>query len=584
MVAGARELDREVLQGNPMSRFHSVFSKLALSFVVSIPLLATPAYSSPHGGGLTIANPPASFDLTPVAFLNPCFQDLSTGFDATGNLLAAGGVDARWTVISSGTASSAFAQAHSAWTPNLIDGAGWIGGSAVGDGSAGFGSVTEFQTQFNLDYCPCKSYQLDLSFASDNSIQFFLNGTSIGGGAGFSSVLGPITATTLLTSGVNTLTAIVTNGSGPSGFTANVQISGEVRTGTKVRNISTGVIARYNPIAHGLPDDEWILSDPIQMLSFIPIVAKPGPQWVAGPTGLSRWITPAVSAQNDPAPFTPSTYWYDYYFDVDLEMFENPELGFKFTSDNSSTVLLNGVQIAAASSSTAYTQWSGPVQAPAPLFVHGENLLRVQVLNDGFMGQDTPTGLRVEGKLTLQYKKNLSVNISTGTLGSTVLPAASANFYGVSPEPDWQLMSAPASVPAPNVPYTFTLNPIWIASPATSEWIIPVLSSGIIAQSVGTYVYEMQLNTDLTLYHTYQIAFNYSADNNVSFYLIDPDGIQTSLATSTGTTVFQGILGPVIATLPKHGNYTLRAEVNNSDTSVTGLLVDGFMTALSHCP
>lgn len=557
------------------------FTLPRLQIAIGIVLLLLASIAMGQGGGpsplpIPRSNTAAPFSANGFDLLTAsvsCCQDLSTGRDAQGNLLAQGAADARWTIVNTGT--PAIAQAFTSWPANLLDGAGWIGTSAAGNGSALPGQISAFSTTFNLDPCPCKDYELVIYYAADNSIEFFVNGISIGGGGGFSAVSGPTVNSVNLQSGVNTITAILTNIGGPSGFSANVQVCGTPRTNVKKINISTGITFpgefQSTPIAYGQSDDEWVVRDQQAMMSVFPAVSTPYPGWLTGNQNQSRWITPFANSSAEPVAGPFGEYWYEYFIEYDPELYENPELSFRFATDNQSVVTLNGTNIA-SSGATGFIAWNGPVVAPAALFVPGTNLLRIAVTNNS----TTPTGLRVSGVVRMNLKKTMSVNISTGTLKNVQLTHLSA-------EPDWQLVSVPAGA-AGSVPFVFSaFSPIpWITAPATSEWIVP-LKAGLIPQTAGSYIYELPLVVDKSDYQMHQISVRYSADNNVNLYLIDPDGILTTVATTTGPTVFTGLFGPSTAMLPKIGTYILRAVVQNNESS-NGLLVDGVMTAQSYCP
>ncbi|MFC6989068.1 SipW-dependent-type signal peptide-containing protein [Haloplanus sp. GCM10025708] len=136
---------------------------------------------------------------------------------------------------------------------------------------------------------------------------------------------------------------------------------------------------------------------------------------------------------------------------------------------------------------------------------------------------------------------------------------------------DWEVVQSPDGTTG--VAQTISAPSAWDAV-ACADWIDPYGTGGLVADPVGTYVYELTFEaTEPAALNTLYVDA-YGADNSVEFFL---DG--TSIGGSSGASAFADIpSNPTIAPVPnvEPGQHTLRAVVeNHSGTggNPAGLLV-----------
>jgi len=156
--------------------------------------------------------------------------DISTGVDASGNLLASGAVQSLYTV--SGAATQAvvepYGQKPGSWVANQTD-AQWITGSNNG---SPLSSVGIFSYSLNVDANDPNGVNITGRFTSDNPGQLVVNGTVLYSSPGWpSSDDGTYSSwynfgTIHLNYGENTITWNVSNLGGPQGLIVEASATG----------------------------------------------------------------------------------------------------------------------------------------------------------------------------------------------------------------------------------------------------------------------------------------------------------------------------------------------------------------------
>ncbi|MBI3817710.1 MAG: hypothetical protein HY286_03380 [Planctomycetes bacterium] len=519
----------------------------------------------------------------------PCSIDLSTGLDSNIIPIGQGIPESRWTIVGppgsglTGGMPSAWGQATTlGWMNPAGLGAGWIGPDPFGFGNGAVG-VYSYSIVFRLDFCKCSDFVLNLYFAADNTATFLLNGKqlnvpAIASPTSFNSLNGPFTFTGPFVSGNNTLTVQVNNIGGATGLFINATVDGACKGPDLAFNLATGENSNNTPIAYGAADTDWILSNgPGAGYPHPAYAATPVPAWVAGGQLSNRWITPSNWGGGIPSTESNGDYTYAYAFTgLDLELYDITYASIAFASDNEVSFYMNDNTAAFATGGpNAFGAWSTSFTIPPADFQHGPNVLRAVVHNSG-----GPSGLRVRGFVDANYKKHISINVGTGTLGPDVMPTGTSSVAGQA-DPDWKLLVGPYYSAQP-VYCTKKLSG-WTSAPG-AVWMSPDGQLNNITGYAGNYVYELQFKVDLEHFQNYAISFSYAADNYVSFSLYDSSGGITFLGGTNTITSFSSLSGPIgsLAPFPKSGTYLIRATVYNKDFW-TALLVSGSVTADNIC-
>ena len=159
---------------------------------------------------------------------------------------------------------------------------------------------------------------------------------------------------------------------------------------------STGVDAAGNVVANGTPGDlhytvtSWPAGAPISIAALTSASGYPitAPYWMGDDT-LSRWIGPAANDAVGPA----GTYRYRTEFTLTADQLANASLTGMFATDDSASILLNGVSKGIfATSMTTYAAYA--INSGFVVGVNTLDFLVKNLSNDGFGGG--PTGLRVQ--------------------------------------------------------------------------------------------------------------------------------------------------------------------------------------------
>lgn len=148
---------------------------------------------------------------------------------------------------------------------------------------------------------------------------------------------------------------------------------------------NTGVDNSGTPLPNGAVDPHWVLSaGPAGVPTAIAGDPRPG-SWVAN-TPTSRWVTPFANGNSSPGA---GTYLYDLTFDLTGFDPTTATISGDWSSDNNSSVLLNGVPFATHSGGTsAFLTFDSFSTGTG--FLPGINTLTIQVVNQG-----GPTGAHV---------------------------------------------------------------------------------------------------------------------------------------------------------------------------------------------
>lgn len=538
-----------------------------------------------QGGSMTMPSPASLGSAAGAVAVGPCncSVNLSTGVDMSGNTIGQASQEVHWSLVGPGVlgrnnwnGSGAYGQAvYPGWVDPTGSGAIWIGPDTTGSG-AGQPGVFIYGINFFLDFCTCKDYVLTFYFAADNSATFSLNGTAltvpaIGSPTSFNQFNGPYTFTGPFNKGMNSLSVVVNNIGGGTGLLFAGSVDGTCKGPDYRRIMSTGENDNATPMGYGAADPDWmIVSGPAgATYPHAPFVSNPNPAWVVGNQNGSRWVVPTNPGTGLPVTEAVGDYEYHYVFNgFDLELYDAPDASFSFTSDNEVSFYMNNETTPLATGGAAsFGVWSTNITIPKSSFIYGVNVLRAVVHNG-----EGVSGLRVRGFVSSYFRKTISINVSTGTLGPNAMALGAQ-------DPDWTLLVGPGYTAGP----AFSIPKVtsWVAS-AGANWVNPASNVGL---NSGDYVYELTFNVDLNNFKNYALSFVYSADNYVSFSLYAPNGTITTLGSTSIATTFSTLYGPIggLGAFPVSGTYNIRATVHNTD-SVTGLLVNGAVTAERICP
>lgn len=372
-------------------------------------------------------------------------DDVTTALDehGTGGAIAPTLRDDEWTVVSTGQKAFSIAK-HSAWiapaTGNWINsradyqsagGGISVGGpldvavtdlrdvgtvsiEAVDPGKVGpvpavLPTTTRFRTTFEV---PENSYlnRLDLRYAADNGVTFFLNGVPIGGfdpspaDVSAFQVEHPLAyAGPLLQEGTNVLDAVVTDYGVATGllvrggyhgcrvWTRGPGVCLDVRENQAYAwpaehiDLSTGSTGGVRH-AYGAVDDDWHS----RRFTF------PDAYSVAPYSGWFNQLTTANWIHETPNATTGAigrTYVYDIAFTVGPNA-TYQDLDFRYAADDNARFFLNGTLIGTGGNWWSLTpfHWNG-------LFTTGTNVLRVEVIDSGLVA----SGLLVQGGANVCY-------------------------------------------------------------------------------------------------------------------------------------------------------------------------------------
>ncbi len=200
------------------------------------------------GDAIFFAGP---FDSTDNPNRQPIATLFGTGFDNSGQLLAAGQVDPNWTITGPAGPSGAFVVVSDGfpippWLANDAQ-SQWISTQPTNNNNGPPGDYT-YQTTFDLTgYVPDLA---ELSFtmtADDQIIDVLINGQSTGKSyTGFGGISAPQAITTGFVGGVNTLSFVVRNGEmldNPTGF--RVALSGTAQPLRANTELLLGIATSY---------------------------------------------------------------------------------------------------------------------------------------------------------------------------------------------------------------------------------------------------------------------------------------------------------------------------------------------------
>lgn len=378
----------------------------------------------------------------------PTSEDVTTGYDdSTGAAILPTLRDDEWIVVSTGNEAYSIAK-HSAWiaaaTGNWINsrsdyqstgGGGVVGPvdevlstessvslQAIGTGGVGpvepsLPGTTRFRTTFDVRD---NSYlnRLDLTYAADNGVTFYLNGAPIGGfdpaGAdptAFQQERPLAYAGPLIRVGTNVLDAVVTDYGVATGLLVRGRYSGCLAwsrgpgvcldfTESHVYawpaqniDLSTGSNGG-SPHAIGTVDDDWHSRR---------VFTQTNAYSVSPYNGWFNQITTANWIHETPNPSTGAigrTYVYDIEFTVGANA-TYQDLRFDYAADDTARFYLNGVLIGAGGNWRTLTpfQWNG-------VFNTGTNVLRVEVLDSGLVA----SGLLLQGGANVCYQRGITTS------------------------------------------------------------------------------------------------------------------------------------------------------------------------------
>jgi hypothetical protein len=141
---------------------------------------------------------------------------------------------------------------------------------------------------------------------------------------------------------------------------------------------NTGVNNVGSPLPNGTIDSHWVLSSgPVGTPTAITGNPIPG-SWVSN-TSTSRWVTPGTNGKSG---VPGGTYVYDLMFDLTGFQPATATISAMWSSDNVSTVLLNGTFVATHSGGVAaFTSFDSFGVGVG--FLPGINTLTIQVTNQG---------------------------------------------------------------------------------------------------------------------------------------------------------------------------------------------------------
>jgi hypothetical protein len=299
---------------------------------------------------------------------------------------------------------------NAAWT--TVPNANWINSRTTNASSGGTQASTTFRTQFWLTP-EVVARTLNLEYAADNGVKFYLNGQLIGGYdppttapvpqqlAAFTTLHPLAYAGLFFQDGVNNLDAVVTDYGVSTGLLVRGTFHGCLnRTkvpSTCVEVTKAGVISYspapvdlgtgeqgYTPDAPGAVDTKWTSTLPTAGPAYS---VAPYAGWYDDPGRTSNWIN------NSPDPYTngvPLTRTYRMQFTAPTYAYGGIDLA--FAADNDVVIRLNGVVVGQTTGSPgSFNQLHTVSLAGAPIH-GGTNTLEATVTDYGVV-----TGLYVEG-------------------------------------------------------------------------------------------------------------------------------------------------------------------------------------------
>jgi hypothetical protein len=374
-------------------------------------------------------------------------DDVTTALDehGTGTAIAPTLHDDEWRVVSTGNLAYSVAR-HSAWVPAATG--NWINSRAdyqsTGGGVVVVGPIdavtvrdlaslsvkaldsvvvgpvgpslptkTTFRTTFDV---PANSYlnRLDLRYAADNGVTFYLNGVPIGG---FDPSPADVTAFNqerplayagpLIQDGTNVLDAVVTDYGVATGLLVRGGYNGCVAwtRGPGVcldivesqvyawpaqhTDLSTGSTGGVRD-AIGTIDTDWHSRRVFTQPNAWSVAPYNG--WLNNSSLSANWIHEAPNASTGSIG---RTYVYDINFTVGPNATVQ-DLDFRYAADDNARFYLNGTLIGTGGNWWSLTpfHWNG-------LFNTGNNVLRVEVLDTGLVA----SGLLVQGGANVCYKR-----------------------------------------------------------------------------------------------------------------------------------------------------------------------------------
>lgn len=355
----------------------------------------------------------------------PWSADVRTAEDG-GSIIPYGQQDLDWWVVPTDGPTYSVAP-HPSWTATIPN-ANWINSTRTYDsnpatGTGGLRDVldrvgvalpfvttqTTFRTTFQV---PANSFlaQLDLQYAADNGVTFFLNGVPIGGydpvptePSAFQQVR-TLTWAGTFKDGANTLDAVVSDDGVATGLlvggTATACAPGKVPPGTCVYATPTGLVTfspkpinlgtgetNHVPHAFTTPDDDWYVH-PAGTDAYS--VAPHPTAWVTSTT--ANWINIATTRASGP----PTTRTFAVQFTVPAG-YTYADLDLRFAVDNTVELYLNAIALSnrigfhLVPDQTAFNQFH-PLLHVGQHFTAGTNTLYAVVRDYG-----GSTGLIVEG-------------------------------------------------------------------------------------------------------------------------------------------------------------------------------------------
>ena len=175
------------------------------------------------------------------------------------------------------------------------------------------------------------------------------------------------------------------------------------------------------------------------------------------------------------------------------------------------------------------------------------------------------------GCVTSKVARKQAVDISTGSLNATT-----ALNVGDA-DPDWQIISAPATNSYTGDSEVY-VNPAWTATHAAhSEWISSPKNNH---RGNGHYIFKRQFNIPTGMSNCLVNVSRYASDNSSKLDIKDTGGtvLHTESLTTNSHPDFQtGMAFNYTISTPATGVYSIEVNVNNI-SSVMGLLVEAKVT------
>lgn len=354
----------------------------------------------------------------------------------------------------------------------------------------------------------------------------------------------------------------------------------------------------------GIADPIW---DLISAPTGVPLTAfgvnGPG-AWAVAPTG-TAWINP--SSTGSASTHAAGDYTYQTQFNVPANI-ATLTLTSTFAADNTiiySLIDPNGSPTYTQAPSTdvfgsLYPTSPATITVGPPNPKPGKWTLRAVVHNrNASNGSPTATGLLVVGNVRCVAKPSTPTATATPTRTATATATRTATPTRPNPsclvDVGLNISTGTGGIGIPDPIWTVNAVPAMGIQYVQISWAVPPVAKNPHWINAGTTlaskVYETRFDVPAGI-ASLTLAFQFAADNNVSFVLLDPQAVTTQI-----NPVLTGVVNvnnfnklhstnpPTIIVVPllgmtnlKPGKYTLRATVGNDPGTPTGLLVVGNVT------